>query len=207
MTDSKYTHVVVVADRSGSMWGIAADMRGALDAFFAEQAKAEGKTLVDYVQFDNVAELVYEDRPAYAAEAILDPRGSTALLDAVGFAVTNLGKKLAAKSEDKRPGLVQVVVVTDGYENASREWTAKEVKALIKQQEDQYSWDFVFLGANMDAVAVGEGFGFKAGKSLTYDVNNTSAMSASLTGYAMRSRSAGSVDNAFTSAERDAQKA
>jgi len=206
LTNSNYTHIATVVDRSGSMFAIAEDMRGALDSYFFEQAKVPGKCLVDYVQFDNKPELVFEDKFITEAEAVLAPRGSTALLDAIGFTVTRLGEKLAKLSEDQRPSLVQVVVVTDGHENASRDWTASAIKDLIKEQEDKYSWDFVFLGANMDAVAVGESFGFNSGKSMTYDVHNTSAMAQSLAGYTTRSRLVGQASNSFTSDERDAQK-
>lgn len=203
MTDSSYSHILAIVDRSGSMAWAAEDMRGGLDSFFAEQAKLEGKALVDYVQFDSEYEKVFEDVPAGEAKAVLNPRGSTALLDAVGKAVTDLGEKLAAKKEGQRPGRVIVVVVTDGYENASTEWNKKSVAELIKQQEDKYDWDFTFLGANMDAVAVGQSFGFKADKSLTYDAYNTSAMSASLNNYVTQSRLVGNAAS-YTQEDREA---
>lgn len=190
MTDSNYTHILGVVDRSGSMHSCATEMRNALNSFFRDQAQEDGKCLVDYVQFDHKYELVFEDREVASAEAVLQPSGSTALLDAVGRAVTELGEKLAALPEDERPGLVQVVVVTDGYENASQEWNVEKVRDLIKQQEEKYNWDFVFLGANMDAQQVGQSFGFNPGKSLTYDTANTGAMSASLSGYTIGTRSA-----------------
>jgi hypothetical protein len=164
-------------------------MRAALDTFFQDQAKEEGVALVDYVQFDNSIETVFTDRKVSEAEAVLQPRGSTALLDAVGKSVVELGEKLAGKDEDKRPGLVQVVVVTDGYENASQDWNATKIRDLIKSQTDKYNWDFVFLGANMDAQQVGASFGFDRDKSLTYNTNNTGAMSSSLSSYTSNTRS------------------
>lgn len=205
MVDKNYTHILVIVDRSGSMHSIRKDMIGGLDAFFKTQAEIEGKCLVDYVQFDSRYDKVFEDTLVADAKAVLEPRGSTALLDAIGKGVTQLGKKLDELPEAHRPGLVQVVVVTDGYENSSREWTAESVKSLIKQQEEDYSWDFVFLGANMDAVAVGQSFGFSGDKSLTYNIGNVGAASATLSGYTTRSRLSNPADNAFTSAERDAQ--
>lgn len=207
MTDNTYTHLLVVVDRSGSMVPVANDMIGGMDAFFAEQAKVEGKCLVDYAQFDTEYELVHQDVPVADVKAVLEPRGATALLDAIGKSVTTLGRRFAKMDESKRPGKVIVVVVTDGMENSSREWTAESVKGLVKQQEDQYAWDFVFLGANMDAVDVGTQYGFGAGKSLTYDTNNTYAMSASLSNYTTRSRVGDAAVNAFTDSEREAQKA
>lgn len=210
MTNPNYTHLLVIVDRSGSMFSIARDMVGALDQLFKDQAEQAGTCLVDYVQFDDQYEVAFTDKPLSQAKAVLYPRGSTALLDAVGKAVTELGTKLSDKSEDDRPGLVQVVVVTDGYENASREWTADKIKSLIRQQEDQYNWDFIFLGANMDAVAVGTSFGFDASKSLTYSTNNTKGMTMAASGYVTRSRNAtlagaSVTSNAFTEDEREDQ--
>ena len=187
------------------MHSLRKDMIGGLDEFFKSQAALDGKCLVDYVQFDTVYEKVFEDTLVADAKAVLEPRGGTALLDAIGKGATELGEKLRALPEAHRPGLVQVVVVTDGYENSSREWTTEAVKSLIKQQEENYQWDFVFLGANMDAVAVGQSFGFKADKSLTYDTGNVYAASATMSEYTTRSRLTGAASNAFTSEERDAQ--
>ena len=205
MTDAKYTHLLVIVDRSGSMSGIKNDMIGGLDQFFAEQAKDEGVTLVDYVQFDNEYEVVFTDTPVADAKAQLSPRGSTALLDAVGKGATDLGKKLANLPEARRPGNVIVVVVTDGYENASKEWKADGVRALIKEQEEKWNWTFTFLGANMDAVAVGATFGVSAGYSMTYDTGNTYAMASSLSSNVTRTK--GGDRRGYTQEERESQKA
>lgn len=204
MTDSSYTHIMVVVDRSGSMWPIKDDMTGALNAFFAEQAKGEGKCLVDYAQFDTSYELVYENREIDDAKAVLDPAGGTALLDAIGKSATDLGKKFADMDENQRPGTVIVAVVTDGDENSSVEWTAESVKALIEKQESEYNWDFTFLGANMDAVSVGASFGFKPSKSLTYDTGNTGVMASTMSSLVTRTRSGDKTG--YTQEERDAQK-
>lgn len=207
LTDTNYTHLLAILDRSGSMAGVKDDMESGLNELFKEQAKLDGKCLVDYVQFDDQYELVFQDTPVGDAKAVLQPRGLTALLDAVGKSVTQLGDKLAKLDEDKRPGLVQVIVVTDGYENASREWNAEKVRALIKQQTDEWNWDFVFLGANLDAVVVGTSFGFDAGKSMTYDTGNTGALYASASSYVTRSRTVGAGSNTFSDEDREAQKA
>lgn len=203
MTDSNYTHLLVIVDRSGSMSGLEQDMIGGINSYFAEQAKLDGKCLVDYAQFDTIYEEVFTDTPVADAKAVLVPRGGTALLDAIGKAATDLGKKLADKPEDERPGTVLVVVVTDGYENSSTEWTNAGVKALIKNQEDKYNWQFTFLGANMDAVAVGASFGFNPNTSLTYDTSNIAAASASLHAHTHRVR--GGDFTGYTSEERAAQ--
>lgn len=200
MTDSNYTHILAVVDRSGSMYGIQEDMRGALNEFFKAQTALDGKCLVDYVQFDDTYDLVFEDTDVSEAEAVLEPRGMTALLDAVGKSVTDLGKKLARKSEDERPGTVIVAVITDGMENSSRDWTRTTVSNLIKRQEEKYNWEFTFLGANMDAVSVGASMGFKPGKSITYNTGKTGETSAVLAASVIRTRSG--LDSTYSDAER-----
>lgn len=200
MTNANYTHILTIVDRSGSMMGIKKDMVGGLDSLFEEQAKLPGVCLVDYVQFDTTVDTVFEDKHVDTAKAVLEPRGWTALLDAIGQSVTRLGEKLAKKHETERPGKVIVVIVTDGYENASKEWKPEKVKELVKNQTDLYNWDFVFLGANMDAVGVGAGLGIAGSSSLTYDVNNTGQTMAFANNYVTQTRTRGSA--AFTDEER-----
>ena len=205
MTDSNYTQILVIADRSGSMsWQNAhIEMQNALNEYFKAQAKVEGKCLVDYVQFDSTYELVYEDKPVDAAKAIIEPRSSTALLDAVGRGTTELGLKLKALPEAHRPGKVQVVIVTDGGENASREWTYEQVKALVELQTEKYNWDFVFLGANIDAPTVGAAFGIQHDKAMTFDIydqQSLGATSASLSNYSTTYRGGGKA--AFSDEDR-----
>lgn len=205
MTNPNYTHLLVITDRSGSMISCATEMINALNTYFDEQAQLDGKCLVDYVQFDNTYERVFSDTPVADARAVLDPRGSTALLDAMGRGVVEFGTKLAGLDEDKRPGTVIVVVITDGYENASQEWTAKKVRELVTKQRDEFNWTFTFLGANLDAVAVGAQYGFAAGDSLTFNVDNTAMASASLSGYTTRTRTG--LGGGYTDEDRAAQKA
>ena len=205
MTDSNYTHILAIVDRSGSMGAgnVYLEMQNALNTFFEEQAAVDGKCLVDYYQFDTSYNKVYEDTPVADAKAVIEPRGMTALLDALGRGTVDLGKKLAAKSEDDRPGKVLVVVVTDGMENSSREYTADAVKALVEKQQDEYNWDYVFLGANMDAVAVGGLYGFKQDKSLTfniYDGESVVATASALSGYTTAYR--GGAAAAFSDEDR-----
>jgi len=150
MTEADKTLVAALLDRSGSMQAIADDMRGGFDAFIAKEAKEAGEagtTLVTLAQFDDEYDVVYRNRPIKTVPKLtLEPRGWTALLDAIGRFVTEVGAALAALPEDERPGTVTVVVITDGLENASSEWTAEGVRAAIAHQETVYLWDFVFLG-------------------------------------------------------------
>ena len=192
-TDSNKTLIAALLDRSGSMKAITDDMRGGFDSFIAKEAGQPGETQVTLAQFDDRYEVVYSDRPiATVPPLTLQPRGMTALLDAIGRFVTDVGAGLAALPADERPGAITVLVMTDGHENASKEWTAEAVRALIAQQETVYGWDFVFLGANMDAVEVGANLGFAPGKSLSYDADGDAVGGAwdAVASYSARKRSA-----------------
>jgi len=184
MTDATYTHLAVVADRSGSMANIAKDMNGGLETFLTEQDALAGKLKVDIVTFDTTVETpVIDGTVSDVTFPVIVPRGGTALNDALGETIVKLGERFAALDEDSRPGKVLVLVITDGYENSSREFSAEQVKELVTKQQDEWDWEFVFLGANIDAFAVGGGYGINAGGTLNY--------TASAAGVASALRSAG----------------
>jgi len=168
MTDPNYTALLVVIDRSGSMSNIREDMVGGIRSLISTQAAMPGRLTIDLWSFDDVVENEYTMASPDEVEVRLVPRGSTALYDAVGRSVVHFGELLEAMSEDERPGSVQVIVVTDGEENSSKEFSAADVKRLVTQQTTTYSWGFVFLGANQDAVLTGATLGFSPGSSLTY---------------------------------------
>ena len=169
MTDPTYTDLTMVLDRSGSMQSIKDDTIGGFDAFLSEQRRLSGRCMVSLVQFDNEYEEVYTGRDITDAPGLtLVPRGSTAMLDAIGRAVNATGARLAALPEDQRPGTVIVGIMTDGLENASREFTYPTVKALIERQEQVYGWTFMYMGANQDAIEVGASLGVARDRALTY---------------------------------------
>lgn len=169
MTNSDLTLIAVLLDRSGSMQSIKADTEGGLAAYFEEQRKLPKQTQVTFAHFDTEYESVYSNVPiGQVPPPVLQPRGGTALYDAVGKLVTDVGSELSARPEAERPGTVIVVVLTDGHENSSREWTHDAVRSLITQQQEVYNWDFLFLGANMDAVEIGSRMGFAPNQSITY---------------------------------------
>ena len=170
MTDPNYTAMLLVIDRSGSMAGIRNDMVGGLTAMLADQAAEPGLLTVDIVTFDTEIELQCSLADPRDVTITLDPRGATSLFDAIGQSVTAFGRVLAALPEHARPETVQVVVVTDGEENSSREFGLDAVRALVTRQKEQFNWDFVFLGANQDAVFSGQRLGFDAGSSMTFAV-------------------------------------
>jgi len=163
MTDPTYTDITLVLDRSGSMQSIKDDTVGGFDAFVAEQRSLPGRCAVSLVQLDNEYEEVYTGRPIAEVPGLsLVPRGPTAMLDAIGRAVNATGARPAAMPEDARPGTVIVGIMTDGLENASREFTYPMVKALIEQQERVHGWTFMYMGANQDAIEVGADLGVAA---------------------------------------------
>ena len=185
MTDPNYTALLLVIDRSGSMSSIRDDMVGGLTAMLAEQAAEPGLLTVDIVTFDDEIEHSHTLADPNGITIELDPRGMTALHDAIGIAVTGFGESLGALPQHARPGTVQVVVVTDGGENSSSEYSAEAVRALINRQTETYAWDFVFLGANQDAVLTGAELGFDAASSMTYAAapGEVAAMSVNLGRY------------------------
>ena len=139
MTDPSLSLVAALLDRSGSMASIADDTRGGFDSFIQSERGHDGSTVVTLAQFDDRYEMVYESKPIDEVGGLeLLPRGMTALYDAVGTFVTEVGAALAALPEERRPGSVTVLVMTDGHENSSREWSHQKVRASIEQQESQY---------------------------------------------------------------------
>jgi hypothetical protein len=206
MTNPDLMLIAALLDRSGSMQSIAGDTRGGFDAFIASQRGQTGATVVTLAQFDDKYEMVYQNRAVDDVPALaLDPRGTTALLDAIGRFISEIGSGLAALPENQRPGSVTMVVLTDGHENASKEWTKESVQKLISQQEQEYGWDFVFLGANMDAVDVGQQIGFAPDRAMTYAASDAGVSGAfgSMSNWMDRKRTSPKHSQiSFTGAER-----
>lgn len=203
MTSSDLTLIAALLDRSGSMAAIKDDTEGGFRSFLKEQAALPGTLQVTLAQFDSEYEVVYPPTAAdEVPEFVLQPRGMTALLDALGKFVTDVGSDLAALPEEERPGKVIVVVMTDGAENASREWTEETVRTLIGSQRNEWQWEFVFLGANLDAVKVGESYGFGADSSISYGANSagTRAVFDSVTRHVTSTRHGGIA--AFSAEDR-----
>lgn len=191
MTDSTYTHLAIVADRSGSMKSIAGDMNDGLREFLDAQGKLEGKLAVDVVTFDGIVEtLIASGAVSDIPHPLIAPRGVTALNDAIGTTISDLGSRFEKMKEDERPGKVIVLIITDGMENSSREYSSEQVKKLVTQQQDEWGWDFVFLGANIDSFSVGGSLGVSRGGTLNYDATAQGVSSVLLTAseYVTRSR-------------------
>jgi hypothetical protein len=163
------TDITVVLDRSQSMSSIKEEAEGGLNHFIREQQKLPGYAYFTLVNFDTNYEVVYDGVNIQEVEkCTIEPRGMTALLDAVGRTITETGLRLSNIEEDKRPGLVVIVIVTDGAENASREFTKSQIKKMIEKQQSEFSWQFTFLGANQDAFAEAADLGISSMSTMTY---------------------------------------
>lgn len=175
MPNANLTAIAVLLDRSGSMMNVREATVAGLNTFFRTQRETVGDVRLTLAQFDDQYEVKadFVDLKAFPDLTQDDfmPRGWTALLDGIGKIVTDLGTKLAALPEEERPGKVIVVVQTDGGENSSREFSLQAIQDLIKEQQAKYAWEFVFLGANQDAIATGGAMGFAAGASMSYNSN------------------------------------
>lgn len=212
MPNEKLTEIAVILDRSGSMTTIQKDMVGGFAAFVSEQKKLPDPCVLSLYQFDNEFEVVFEEKPlSEVGELPLVPRGSTALLDACGRAITMIGERFAKKPEEQRPGSVIVLVITDGAENASREYQRPQVAEKIKHQQDKYNWQFVFLGANIDAFAEAASLGINSNAVRSYKANGMgvnsmySATSAAVRNYRSR-RSVGDTNATVSFDEEEESK-
>ena len=202
------TDITLVVDRSGSMDQVREDAEGGVNAFIKEQAEQPGEALLTLVQFDTNYEFLHKGTPIGEVPPYrLVPRGMTALLDAVGRAINETGERLAAMAEADRPGLVIFVVMTDGHENSSQEFSKADIKKLIQRQQDEFSWQFTFLGANQDAFAEADSMGIHAAGAANYDQERVFAACAATGSKVSRMRTqqlAGeTICNDFTEEERE----
>ncbi|OOE10125.1 vWA domain-containing protein [Fictibacillus arsenicus] len=164
------TEIIFLLDRSGSMSGLENDTIGGFNSFIERQCQLEGDTLVTTVLFDDQYELLWNGKDATKVKLTSKEyfvRGTTALLDAAGKTILDVGHRLSKTPEEQRPGNVIFVITTDGMENASREFTYEKVKELIKHQQEKYRWEFIFMGANIDAAEEAESLGIS--KDNAYD--------------------------------------
>lgn len=175
MPNANLTLIAVILDRSGSMQPLREATIAGLNEFLDIQRKDPNETLLHMVQFDNHYDIVRDFVPLRdvktLTQADFEPRGGTALFDAMGRTITEVGARLAAMPEATRPGKVVVVIQTDGEENASREYRIEHVREMITHQREKYGWEFVFLGANVDAFASAQSFGILRSQTLQYNAN------------------------------------
>lgn len=166
------TELVFILDRSGSMRGLEQDTIGGFNAMLDRQREAEGQALVSTVLFDSGTEVIHDRVDVRKVEPMTEKqyavRGCTALLDAVGGAIHHIGNVHKYAREEDRPARTLFVITTDGMENASRRYDAGRVREMIRRQTERYGWEFLFLGANIDAVQTAGRFGIDADRAANY---------------------------------------
>lgn len=180
------SEIVFILDRSGSMSGLESDTIGGYNGFLARQKAEPGEARITTILFDDQYEVLHDAIDIKSVQSITEreyfTRGSTALLDAVGKTINSVGRRLRDTPEDQRPGKVIFVITTDGLENASREFNYQKIREMITHQRDKYSWEFIFLGANIDAEGVAGQIGIARDRAANYSASpvGTGAMYASM---------------------------
>lgn len=175
-----FTDIVVVLDRSGSMTSCLNDTIGGFNSFIKDQLDEGDNASVSLYQFDNHFETVYEGVPIREVPPLkLHPRGGTALLDAMGRTIGLTGERLSKMPEEDRPDKVLVIFLTDGGENASKEFKKPQIAEMIKRQKEVYNWTFLYIGADFDAMSDAHSFGLK-GYSVNYQKCNSASFYNSL---------------------------
>jgi uncharacterized protein YegL len=170
------TELVFLLDRSGSMGGLESDTIGGYNALLEKQKTVPGEAIVTTVLFDDRYELLHDRIMLSGISPITGQdyfvRGSTALLDAIGTTIHKIANAHRHTDESQRPGKTLMVITTDGLENASREYTCQKVRQLIEHQKDEFGWEFLFLGANIDAITTAGKFGIAADRAVNYHADS-----------------------------------
>ena len=166
------TEMVFILDRSGSMSGLEADTIGGFNSMIERQKKEEGEALVSTVLFSNDSRVIHDRVSLKEIEPMTGKQyfvgGCTALIDAIGGAIHHIGNVHKYAREEDRPEHTIFIITTDGMENASRRYTSDEVKAMVRRQKEKYGWEFLFLGANIDAVETAARFGIAEDRAVNF---------------------------------------
>ena len=167
------TELVFIIDRSGSMSGLESGTIGGFNSLLEKQKKEEGEALVSVVLFDDQMEVLYDRKEIQKVEPMNDRqyyvRGCTALLDAVGGAIHHIGNVHKYAREEDVPEKTLFIITTDGMENASRMYSYEKVRQMVEHEKEKYNWEFLFLGANIDAIRVAGRFGIKPSRAVNYE--------------------------------------
>lgn len=213
--NSNLTEIVCILDKSGSMYSLSRDTVGGYNSFIEEQKKIDGEAFVTTVLFNEHYQLLHDHVDIHSMLPMSEDDylacGMTALYDAIGITIDNVGKRLAETPEDQRPSKVIVVITTDGYENSSKEYSKARIKQMIEHQQNKYSWEFIFLGAGIDAKSEADSIGINglsASVRATTDGINCMFTTMACQTKAIRTGDFSSVNSALSScAENNAVKA
>lgn len=170
------SEIVCIVDRSGSMYSLTSDVIGGINRFIDEQRSVEGEANFTLVLFDDKVTHVHDrvnikDVPHLTDETYV-VGGSTAMNDAIGLTVKKLGVELAEMDESERPSKVIVCIMTDGHENASREFTTENIKDMIDHQTEKYAWEFIFMAANIDVDRAADAIGVRSANRYAFGANS-----------------------------------
>ncbi|NLP48377.1 MAG: VWA domain-containing protein [Clostridiales bacterium] len=203
------TELVFILDKSGSMMGLEKDTIGGYNSMLEKQKAVEGQCRITTVLFDHDYELLHDRIDLEAVGPISGKEyqvgGSTALLDAIGRTIHKIANVQKNTAKEHRAEKILFVIITDGEENSSREYSAQKVKDLIEKQKTKYDWEFIFLGANIDAVETAGRFGIAPDRAVDYLADsqgtklNYDAMSKTVAGF----RATGAVNTAYLEEIRD----
>lgn len=197
------TELVFILDRSGSMSGFESDTIGGFNSILEKQKKTEGKCFVTTVLFDDKYELLHDRLDIGDVNPLTDDdytvRGCTALLDAVGRAIRHIANIHHYARPEDVPGKTLFVITTDGYENASRHYDADEVKRMVEHEKEKYGWEFIFLGADIDAVETAGRIGIDRSRAANYckDEVGSATMFCSVNEAITRTRACAPLDDSW----------
>lgn len=170
--NNNITELVFILDRSGSMGGLESDTIGGFNSMLNKQKKEDGRAYVSTVLFDHETEVLHDRVPIEKVPELTDKdytvRGCTALLDAIGSAIHHIGNVHKYARPEDVPEHTMFVIITDGMENASKRYSGKEIKKKIEKEKSKYGWEFLFIGANIDAIATARNFGISEDRAVNY---------------------------------------
>lgn len=167
------TELVFILDKSGSMGGLEADTIGGFNSMIKKQKEEEGEAIISTVLFDNTTEVLHNRKNVKEIKELTDKDyqvgGCTALLDALGRAIKHINKVQKEMPEDERPAKTMFIITTDGQENSSREFSYEKIKQMVKKKQEKKNWEFLFIGANMDAIGEAGNIGIRADRAVRYE--------------------------------------
>ena len=197
------TELVFILDRSGSMAGLESDTIGGFNAMIEKQKKEEGECYISTVLFDNESEVLHDRVKLSNIKPMTDReytvRGCTALIDAIGGAIHHIGNIHKYARPEDVPEHTMFIITTDGMENASQRYSSEQVKRMIKRQKDKYGWEFLFIGANIDAVETARCYGIDEDRAVNYnaDAEGTGILYESVACAVSNVRKCASLDNSW----------